>query len=968
MKRIPAIFKIGALQIAQIWLRMAIVVGALAASTSVTAQGWQRYYTGERLFGLQLLPDGSLAAAGAIRDAGTPTDGYWLHADAFGNVISETRFGADTVNEQVQSIFSPAAGEWLLCGNSDGEQIFQAKLDEQGYFIYPPQSLTTGLIYKTAAAGQGNWLFCGSRKNPNGAGNNITLALSGMVDAAGQLVWQRTDSIGWSSAAVDVMAGNNGDFWLAGHTIDTVSGLSDDAFLLKINANGAVLSTSLLQLPDNEIPEKIVALPGGVLIAGSVSSGLSDDDIWLAVADDNGAPLWSKSIPMPGFQQVHAAAVLPGGELIFAGETRPTLAGSRDAFLARTDAAGNLIWFKTYGGIKGDIFWDIAVLPDGGVALAGQSASFGDGKLHAWLVRTDAQGNLWTNHVSGKVAQDEVQDCLVAVGENPLAGWLVSAAGNDGIYYALTDSTGRYDILLDTGVWYISALPPVDYWLPCMDSVAVNLASSGDSVAIDFPVQALYNCPLLQVDISTPYLRRCFENQYVVRWFNYGTTAAVTTNIAVIPDPFLTITGSTMPYTLAGDTLWFDVGETPSLTGGSLQFSAVLDCDSTVLGQTHCTTAWIAPDSLCTEIDPEWDGASLDVNGYCAGDSVILQITNTGLGNMQQAVEYVIIEDQVIFKREPLLLAAGADTTFVLYPNGATITLIVNQTPGHPGNSMPTLVIEGCGAVPFSTGFALQFPADDGNPFVDTECRQNIGSFDPNDKTGAPQGVDNENIIAAGDAIEYLIRFQNTGTDTAFRVEIRDTLPGALDLSTLEWGAASHPCRSEVMGPGVLRFLFSPIALPDSAANAAASQGFVKYRIKTRTDLPDGTVVRNGAAIYFDFNAPVLTDKTMHTIGRPLDELPVVGAGEILTKRQSSCITVNPNPFVENTVLTWPSAENGIRYRVEILHSDGQVSACFFTNENQFFLSEKTLPAGFYTLRVIAENGKNASGKFIKTH
>jgi uncharacterized repeat protein (TIGR01451 family) len=953
-------------------LRYACFCGLLLTPWGVFAQGWQRYYDGERLFSIEVLSDGSLVAAGSIRNADEVSDGYWLHADAWGNIITDTRMGNSPTGENAQALLPAPGGNWIVPGNSDGDSILLAKVTAQGNLTTVNYYVTSGLLYSAIGSpSQNGWFFCGAQKGSGVPGNNLQRTLSGRVSNSGVLMWERADSIGLNSLAVDAASTSSGDYWIVGQLASMLPAVNYDVFLLKMAENGALIKTAVFELTDDQTPEKIAIKPGGhLLIAGSVKNpangNLQEEDIWLAETDTSGNLRWSKAISWPGFQQTHALKQLPNGDLLLAGETRPTLTGSRDAFLARLDGDGNLLWFKTYGGVKGDIFWDVAVLSDGSFAASGQTGSFGNLVLHAWLVHTDSAGNMWSNRIEGQVAHDQAADCLVGAGDAPLVNWLVTAAGVPGRFYTTTDSSGHYEFMLDTGRWYVSVLPSVGYWLPCMDSISVDLVLPADTAVVSFPVQAAYNCPLLLVDITTPYLRRCFDNTYTVRWFNYGPQAATETRIAVLPDPFLTLTGSSVLYTVSGDTLWFNVGPTPSMQGGNLTFTALLDCAATVLGQTHCTTAWISPDSVCYHINPVWDGASLDINGYCAGDSVVLTISNTGSGNMQQAVEYVITEDQVIFKRAPLLLAAGADTTIVLYPNGATVTLMITQTPGHPGNSHPVLVVEGCGNFPFSTGYALQFPTDDGDPFIDTECRENIGSFDPNDKTGLPKGVGEAHLIKAGDAIEYLIRFQNTGTDTAFRVEIRDTLPATLDLVSLELGSSSHSYQVDIKEKGILRFVFSPIALPDSAVNPTASQGFVKYRIDTKKDLPFGTVVQNRAAIYFDFNSAVLTEKTRHIIGDPLNEWTTINTSETDLKPLSK-VSASPNPFSENTLLLWPQTTMNTTCNIQITSADGQISAHYTTLENSFLLSDTTLPPGMYFLKIFTDTGVIVAGKIIKT-
>ncbi len=70
--------------------------------------------------------------------------------------------------------------------------------------------------------------------------------------------------------------------------------------------------------------------------------------------------------------------------------------------------------------------------------------------------------------------------------------------------------------------------------------------------------------------------------------------------------------------------------------------------------------------------------------------------------------------------------------------------------------------------------------------------------------------------------IDYQIRFQNTGTDTAFTVVIRDTLSSWLDVESFKVGISDHTFRTDFEGSNILKFTFDHILLPDSNVNEAA--------------------------------------------------------------------------------------------------------------------------------------------------
>lgn len=951
----------------------------------LSAQGWQRFHGGagnDRAFALRILPDASIVVAGSSADSlGGATNWYFLRADSAGHVLTAFSWGDSLSDEAALSILPDANGGWFLCGSQYRSVATPLGFEVQGAITgvdafdtpLPVLSFEPFTAFNSAETWADDYLLVGAKYFQVGIDSYSPRFFSQKNDASGNPVWQRSWDFGQYSEAETALVLPDGNAVVAGAFFDTPNLF--DILVLKMDAAGDTLSSLILRKPGNQRSSDLLARgSGNLLLVGNDGLSAATTDILLAELSPELDTLWTRRLPIPGFQQAYAAIALPNGNIALAGEHIPEGSNSRDGLLALTDSLGNLLWFKTYGGLKGDILWDLQAATDGnGFILAGQTASHSPGgDLQAWLLRTDSLGTVWSNRVIGRVTRDVVQNCMEDPLEPMLPGWFVAASGAPGTLYTITDDSGRYSMELDTGAWFVSVLPIAGYWSPCEDSLQLQIMDLGDTLAIDVSVQALYQCPLLDVDLSTPYLRRCFENTFTLRYFNYGTAPAPDAVITVELDPYLSLTGSELPYSQSGDTLFFPIGLVESLQGGSFQFTALLDCDDTVLGQTHCSVAHIFPDSLCYDFDPEWDGSQLEVSGYCQGDSVILTITNTGLG-MQSTVGYIIIEDQIIFKNSLLQLGAGQDTTFVLHPGGATVTIIVEQSPGHPGNSQPMLVIEGCGGFPFSTGYVLQFPQNDGDFSTDIECRQNIGSYDPNDKSGVPEGVGAERLIAPSTTIEYLIRFQNTGTDTAFRVEIRDTLPATLDLASFKKGASSHPYQLDVSGFGVLSFLFDPIALPDSGANLAASQGFVKFKISPKKGLPLGTKIESRASIYFDQNAPIHTNQTLHTLGNPFQSLITVKTEPVHTTTAEDNLVIAPNPVKHGytTVsLTQPLKSEGLR--LEVLDAMGRrlwqsAALAGYQAAAGWAVDLGHLAPGLYLVVLKTEEGKMlANGKVVR--
>jgi hypothetical protein len=142
-----------------------------------------------------------------------------------------------------------------------------------------------------------------------------------------------------------------------------------------------------------------------------------------------------------------------------------------------------------------------------------------------------------------------------------------------------------------------------------------------------------------------------------------------------------------------------------------------------------------------------------------------------------------------------------------------------------------------------------------------------VCAYDPNDKIVSPAGADNSGYILSNtEQLEYTIRFQNTGNDTAINIQILDQLDPNLDWQTLMPIASSHPMQVTGTSSGLMTFAFQNIMLPDSNVNALGSQGFLKYKINVIDGLPLGTTIENHAEIYFDANPAVITNSTLNTL------------------------------------------------------------------------------------------------------
>lgn len=179
-----------------------------------------------------------------------------------------------------------------------------------------------------------------------------------------------------------------------------------------------------------------------VAVGRTGSFGEGGGDIYLMAADGNGIPLWSRTIGGPEVEGPHDLRVCANGDLVIAGLVAG--AGGYDGLLVRTDADGELLWTRTFGGDDWDFLYDVKELGDGGFLLTGETFSQGEPGGNAWLLRTDAQGELlWQRTFGGSGAHEGRAAVVAPDGNYVMAGSLLTPDRDRDILVVKVDTEGN---------------------------------------------------------------------------------------------------------------------------------------------------------------------------------------------------------------------------------------------------------------------------------------------------------------------------------------------------------------------------------------------------------------------------------------------------------------------------------------------------------------------------------------------
>ncbi|WP_051229643.1 FG-GAP repeat domain-containing protein [Psychroserpens burtonensis] len=226
-----------------------------------------------------------------------------------------------------------------------------------------------------------------------------------------------------------------------------------------------------------------------------------------------------------------------------------------------------------------------------------------------------------------------------------------------------------------------------------------------------------------------------------------------------------------------------------------------------------------------------------------------------------------------------------------------------------------------------------------------------IGSYDPNDITV----LEGDQILLedADKHLHYLIRFQNTGTASAINVRVENVLDDKLDWTTMQLESLSHDGRVEIIDQTDVSFIFNNINLADSTSDEPNSHGFIAYKIKPKDDVVLGDVFSSTAAIYFDFNPPIITNTVTTEIVETLS----------VDDFESNLFSVYPNPT--NSELTVNSTYGFDS--LTIIDINGRILN-MVSNKNRelnMFINVEDFANGIYFLKIKAANTEQTL-KFIK--
>ncbi len=271
-----------------------------------------------------------------------------------------------------------------------------------------------------------------------GAGQDDAFIIK--LNSLGLILWSRAYGGNARDGAYDLIETSDGNYIFAGFTRSMGPGQSD-VFVSKIAPDGTIIWASAVGTATlNEIANAVYECSdGSILIAGIRTVGAQDEAL-VAKLNSTGGLIWMRAIQGLNDDEAWDIVEALDGNYIVTGLTNTWGAGGDDAFIAKFDPSGNLIWMKVFGGGSTERGTSITNLADGGFMVGGLVESWGNGSRDMMITKFDVNGNWqWSNAIGGPnydegIAVDQTTDggyAMVGNRQDPGNAWSVVSAKLD---------------------------------------------------------------------------------------------------------------------------------------------------------------------------------------------------------------------------------------------------------------------------------------------------------------------------------------------------------------------------------------------------------------------------------------------------------------------------------------------------------------------------------------------------------
>ena len=250
------------------------------------------------------------------------------------------------------------------------------------------------------------------------------------------IVWTQTFGGLEVERGQSVKQTTDGGYIIAGSTYSYGAGGSD-LYLIKTDSNGDSLWTNTYgEIYLDQGYSGIQTIDGGYAIAGCLSM-----DGCLFKTDVAGETLWMRTYDYGSYDRLYCVEQTTDCGYILTGSTRLIGTNQTDIYLVKTDSCGLVEWETTFGDTLCDSGYSVQQTTSGGYIVTGIWADNNEYHIRTFLLETDADGNtIWIRTYGGELWNRGYSVLQNDDGGFTVAG-LQAGVGTD-IFLLRTDSNG----------------------------------------------------------------------------------------------------------------------------------------------------------------------------------------------------------------------------------------------------------------------------------------------------------------------------------------------------------------------------------------------------------------------------------------------------------------------------------------------------------------------------------------------
>jgi hypothetical protein len=794
----------------------------------------------------------------------------------------------DTKANKSKAIIRTSDGGFAILGSSDSSQgdLWLGKFNQTGALEWEKNyggihSIYAGNIKQTSDKGYviaSSFSAISFVNGYKGGGDYWIIKL----DSLGNLIWQRFLGGSGNDSPTSIVEANDGGIVIAGMTsskngdvVGKIDSLNLDIWIVKLNSNGSSIVWQKLYLGSKreEVNDMKQAVNGDLLITGFSHSNDSDfngngdgnsniSDMFLIRLSQAGNTVWNKMFHNYGYDEGSAVIELPDNNVVVAGTTDLSATLDNIGWIVKVDPNGVKLWDrKVYTITPADSFIvsfsQVIYNPnDKGLTLCGLASWYS--YIDATVIKTDSLGNpVWRKTISSSNPGGKFYDMILNEDLSVTLTGTKSIGTSPPIYSALLFKLGAVNQLKGSLFFDANSNGTKDAGELNFNNALIK-SQKGSSIISAQPQSGQF---LFDID-----------------------TGAYTTTVQLF-NPYYNVVPASRNTSF---TTYFNV------------------------------------DSFGFAVQPIPNQQDLQVNfiplsparpGFKA--QYVLNYKNVGTTTIANGTVKLIKDSKATLSLAlPAPSSIVADTITWNYinlkPLDSVAIGIEFQLAAPPALNINDTLIYKAVILPVAGDVT---PADD-----TSSLRQSVqGSYDPNDKQESFAGKMPLKNVQDGAYINYIIRFQNTGNDTAFFVRLLDTLDSKLDWNSFQMIGSSHAYNLTIKDGNKLNWFFDNIKLPDSTTNLAKSIGFVAFRIKPNNNLTANESISNRASIYFDYNLPIVTNTTNTVV--------FVATNTSVRNIQNNemKLVLGPNPANSFTLLQVYGKLTG-KFELRIIDNNGRIT------------------------------------------